>query len=217
MPSQSSHATPGTPLVLSVNPRLDAAVHRGWPAWETAARAAGAAVVATWLAHRLQDPPFAVGIMETVDTLLTETDPDVLVDLRLELAEFFDEAEDGLAETLWEGVLAAATDASHGDAVAEASGRLAAIAEEHGDPLVAAEHFIGFLNWRRQPDHASDPEAIEHAFDEIIRLAQRDGDPRAEAIFSYRQASFTRLLTANDDRTLAGDWERDPAPYASWA
>ncbi len=213
----SSRATPGTPLVLSVNPRLDAAVLRGWADWETAAREAGSAAVAAWLAHRADDPAFAIEVREMVDALLTETDADELVDLRLELAELFDEVADGLAETLWEGVLAAATGAGHGDALAEASGRLAAIAEEHGDPLGAAEHWIDVLNWRRQSDHASDPEAVEHAFEEIIRLARLDGEARAEAIFSYRQGAFSRLLAAADDRTLAGDWERDPAPYTSWA
>lgn len=213
----SSLSRQGSPLVLSVSPKLDTAARNGWSAWEASAREAGSATVAGWLAHRIEDPGFAIHARAMIEALLTETDPDALVDVRLELAEFLDEADDELAETLWDGVLEAATMAAHGDALAEASGRLAAIAEEEGDLLGAAERYIDFLNWRRQLDHASDPDAVENAFEEIMRLATADGDARAAALFSYRRASFTRVLDAADDRALAGDWERDAAPFTSWA
>jgi hypothetical protein len=101
--------------------------------------------------------------------------------------------------------------------IAEATTRLAAIAEAQGDPLAAAEFYIDFLNWRRLPGHASDPEALETAFDEIVRLATLDGAQKAAALFAYRQATYTRLLDAEDDRAVEGDWEKDPAPYESWA
>ena len=100
--------------------------------------------------------------------------------------------------------------------ITEAISHLAAIAEEHGDPLAAAEYHIDFLNWRRQDDHTSDPEAVADAFDEIVRLAGVDGDPQAVAIWEYRLASFIRLEEAGDERAYAGDWEQSPIAYESW-
>jgi hypothetical protein len=108
-------------------------------------------------------------------------------------------------------------DAEHGDLVAEATRRLAALAERLDDPLAAAEFFIGFLNWRRQPGHAADPEDVLDAFDEIARLAVVDGAQKAAAEYSYHQVGFARLLDAEDPRAVEGDWEVDPRPFESWA
>jgi hypothetical protein len=207
---------PRAPLTLTTSPRLDAAVQAGWEAWQAAAREAGAEAVAGWLARRAGDADLRGEALPAILAVLEAKEPDEATEVRVELAELADEVDDLLADTLWEGVLAAAREAEDGDAMAEATGRLAAIAEASGDPLAAAEYHVEFLNWRRRPGHASDPEAIETAFDEVIRLAQRDGDPKAAALFAYRQAGYTRLLEADDDRAVAGDWERDPAPYEGW-
>jgi hypothetical protein len=204
------------PLTLTTNPRLDAAAQAGWEAWDAAAREAGAEAVAGWLARRAGDADLRREALPAVRAVLAAAEPDEAVAARAELAELAEEIDDLLADTLWEGVLAAAREAEDGDAVAEATGRLAAIAEANGDPLAAAEFHVEFLNWRRQPGHASDPEAVETAFDEVIRLAERDGNPKAAAIYAYRQAGYTRLLEADDDRAVEGDWERDPAPYEGW-
>ena len=104
-----------------------------------------------------------------------------------------------------------------GDLIAEATRRLAALAERNGDPLAAAEFFIEFLNWRRQPEHSSDPEDVEAAFDEIVRLATADGAQQAAAQYTYRQVGFTKLLDADDPRAVEGDWESDALAYQSWA
>jgi hypothetical protein len=203
-------------LTLTTNPRLDASAQAGWEAWAAAAREAGAAAVAGWLARRAGDADLRGEALPAVEAVLAAGEPDEAVAARAELAELAEAIDDLLADTLWEGVLAAAREAEDGDAVAEATGRLAAIAEANGDPLAAAEFHVEFLNWRRQPGHASDPEAVETAFDEVIRLAERDGNPKAAAIYAYRQAGYTRLLEADDDRAVEGDWERDPAPYEGW-
>ena len=104
-----------------------------------------------------------------------------------------------------------------GDLMAEATRRLATLAERYGDPLAAAEFFIEFLNWRREPGHSSDPEDVEVAFDEIVRLANADGAQKAAAQYAYRQVGFTSLLDADDPRAVEGDWETDSFPYQSWA
>jgi hypothetical protein len=134
------------------------------------------------------------------------------------LAELAEEIDDPLlADTFWEGALAAGQDAADPELVVEATTRLATIAESHGDPLAAAEYFIDFLNWRRQPGHVSDAEDVAIAFDQIIRLAHQDGAKKEAALFEYRQARYTRLLETEDERTVMGDWEVEATPYTGWS
>ena len=206
-----------TPLTLTVSPKLDAAVQAGWEAWEAAAREAGTETVAAWLARRAGDPDLRREVLPIVAALLGAAEAEERVEAWVELAELAEGVDDLLADTLWEGVLAAGRAADDPDVIAEATARLAAIAEAHGDPLAAAEYHVDFLNWRRLPGHASDPEAVETAFDEIVRLATLDGAQKEAALYAYRQAQYTRLLDAEDDRAYAGDWEKDPAPYEGWA
>ena len=101
--------------------------------------------------------------------------------------------------------------------MAEATRRLSVIAERNGDLLAAAEFFIEFLNWRRQPEHSSDPEDVEVAFDAVARLATADGAQQAAAQFAFRQVGFTKLLDVDDPRVVEGDWEADPTPYQAWS
>ncbi len=135
----------------------------------------------------------------------------------IELAELAEAVDDLVADTLWEGVLAAGREGADPDVLFEAATRLAAIAEGHGDPLAAAEYLLEFLNWRRQPGHASDPEQVEAAFDGVVRLAELDGAQKEAALFGSRQARYTRLLEAEDERAVEGDWEAEATPYAGWA
>jgi len=206
-----------TPIAFTLNPRLDASLAEGWQAWETAARAAGAVAVSGWLAQRLGRPQLRADLQPDVGAFLTAEDPETRGSAIADLAELVEGEDDAVADTLWEALLALGTEQADPDTIGEAISHLAAIAEDHADPLAAAEYHIEFLNWRRQPGHASDPEAVGDAFDEIIRLAGVDGNPQAVAIWEFRLAAFTRLDEADDDRTYAGEWERTPAPYESWA
>jgi hypothetical protein len=205
------------PLTLTTNPKLDTALNAGWEAWETAARQAGPTAVAGWLARRAGDAEARGDLFDPVHALLTAADDEERGVARAELAEVVGDSDDSVADMLWEGVLAAGRDADDAEVLFEATTHLAAIAEAHGDPLAAAEYHIDFLNWRRQAGHASDPEAVESAFDEIVRLAELDGEPKAAAIFAFRQAGFTRLLERDEEAATTGDWERDGVPYTGWA
>jgi len=204
-------------LTLTADPRLDAAVAQGWEAMAVAIAAAGAIRASRWLARRAGDPDLA----ETAEALfaaLLGADPEDRGEALLALAEVAEEVEDDpLADALWEGALESAEATGDADAIAEATARLAVLAERLGDPLAAAEYRIAFLNWRRRPGHASDPEAVEEAFDEIVRLAQRDGAQKEAAVWAYRQACYARLLEANDERAVEGDWEADSEAYSGWA
>ena len=205
-----------SPLSLTVNARLDHALQGGWTAWGSVAEREGIDRVTIWIASRLGGTVPVDGVRELIETLLAPDDDD-RVAAQAELAELAEGTDDEVADVLWEGVLARGLATGDDEVIFEATERLAGIAEDHGDPLAAAEFFIDFLNWRRQDGHVGDPEAVESAFDEIVRLAEADGEPKAAAIFAYRQAGFTRLLERDEEAATVGDWERDRAPYTSWA
>lgn len=206
-----------SPLRLTRSPRLDNALRLGWGSFSRTLAAAGPQEAARWLTARTGDPE----LTEIAEPLLASAlgdDPDDSADALFGLAELAEETEDDLlADTLWEGVLDLSRGADDGDLMAEATRRLAALAERNGDPLAAAEFFIEFLNWRRQPGHSSDPEDVEVAFDEIVRLANIDGAQQAAAHYAYRQVGFTKLLDADDPRAVEGDWESDSLPYQTWS
>jgi hypothetical protein len=208
---------PGQPIAFTLNPKLDAALQAGWAAWQEAAQTEGHDRVASWLAHRLRNPTLKSDLLDTIEALLLADEAEDRAVALSEIAEIAEGHDDLLADTLWEGVLDAGFESDEPDFIFEAVSHLAAIAEDHGDPLAAAEYYLAFLNWRRQDAHASDPDDVESAFDEVIRLAELDGDRRAAALYAYRQAQFTRLTETDDDRSQTGDWEADPTPYQSWS
>jgi hypothetical protein len=206
-----------SPLRLTRSPRLDNALRLGWESFSRTLAAAGPEEASRWLSARTGDPELA----EVAEALLASAlsgDPDESADALFGLAELAEEIEDDLlADTLWEGVLDRSRSAEDGELMAEATRRLSAIAERNGDLLAAAEFFIDFLNWRRQPEHSSDPEDVEVAFEEVVRLATADGAQQAAAQYAYRQVGFTKLLDADDPRAVEGDWEADSTPYQAWS
>jgi hypothetical protein len=196
---------------------LDNALRLGWGPFSRTLAAAGPQEAARWLAVRTHDPEL-VDVGEALFFATIEGDHDEAADALFGMAELAEEiGDDLLADTLWEGALDHARAAGEGDLVAETTRRLASVAERLGDPLAAAEFSIGFLNWRRQPGNSSDPEDVETAFDEIVRLAGVDGAQKAAAEYAYRQAEFTKLLDAEDPSAVEGDWEPGAGPYESWA
>jgi len=202
---------------LTRSPRLDNALRLGWESFSRTLAAAGPGEAARWLSARTGDPELA-DVAESLLASALGSDPDEAADALFGLAELAEETEDDLlADTLWEGVLDLSRRADDGDLMAEATRRLAAVAERNGDPLAAAEFFIEFLNWRRQPEHSSDPEDVEVAFDEIVRLANADGAQQAAAQYAYRQVGFTKLLDADDPRAVESNWESDSLPYETWS
>lgn len=205
------------PLSLTMNPRLDAALGEGAAAWENAARHAGLAKAVAWSVQRTAGEVPKEDLHDAIQAVLESVDHDDLAVARAELAELLEETDDALADALWEAVLERGFETGDSEIIFEASSHLSAIADDHGDLLAAGEYFIDFLNWRRGPDHGSDPEAVQTAFDEVIRFAEADGEPKIAALFSFRQVAFTKLVDKDDERASTGDWENDGAPYASWA
>ena len=202
---------------LTRSPRLDNALRLGWESFSRTLAAAGPEEGARWLSARTGD----LDLAEVAEALLASAlggDPDESADALFSLGELAEETEDDvLADTLWEGVLDRSRSAEDGELMAEATRRLSAIAERNGDFLAAAEFFIEFLNWRRQPEHTSDPEDVEVAFDEVVRLATADGAQQPAAQYAYRQVEFTKLLDADDPRAVEGDWEANSTAYQAWS
>jgi len=204
------------PLTLTTSPRLDASLHQGWEAWSTVVRNLGASATALWLSQRAGDGDLLAALVPAVAAVLAAEGADEEVESRIELAELAEAVDDLVAETCWDGVLVVARAVGDGDALAEATNRLATIAEADGDVLTAAERHIAFLNWRREPDSSSDSDAVATSFEEIVRLAEHDRNPKAAAIYTFRYASFTRLVDREDVRVVVGDWEADGSPYEAW-
>lgn len=216
--SESANRPDKQPLLMTTEPQLDQALQAGWDAWQVAARWAGAVRTAKWLAARLRLPELQGELREAMRTVLTMEEADEQAIAVSELAELAAAGDDDLVvDTLWEGVLALGQEAGDADVIFEAVSQLAEIAERHGDPLAAAEFYVSFLNWRRQPAQTSEPEQVQTAFDEIIRLAEEDREPRVAALFAHRQAEYTRRAEADEEVAVTGDWEPEPAQYASWA
>jgi hypothetical protein len=212
-------SNPSNPLTFTRNPKLDFALLFGWERWIAAARAVGIDAVAAWLAARAQDADLAQTARELLAPVLSEeSDAEERFDGLVSLAELAEELDDDrLADAFWEGALDEGLDAGDPDAIVEATSRLAALAERNGDPLAAAEYWINFLNWRREPEHNSDPEQVEDAFDEIVRLAELDGARRDAAIWAHRQVEFARLAEDDDERAVVGDWTGGAGAWAGWA
>ena len=211
----SVDSTP-SPLHLTRSPRLDNALRFGWESFSRSLAVTGADDAARWLAARLADTELVEVAVPLLEAAIA-TDLDEAAEGLFALAELAEETgDDLLADTLWEGTLDRARVAGEGDLVAEATRRLAALAERLDDPLAASEYFIAFLNWRRADGHTSDPDDVLDAFDEIVRLAGVDGARKAAAEYAYRQAAFSRLIDAEDPRVVEGDWEPGNPPYEPW-
>lgn len=206
----------GQTLTLTLDPRLDRAAARSAPEWEDAARMAGVDRASAWLVRRLDDPDAAEAVGEAIERLLAASDEHDRAEARAELAELIEGGDDLLAETLLEAARMFALEIEDGEMLASVTQQLAASAERQDDLLTAAEHHVDFLNWRRQAGHASDPDDVETSFDEVIRYAGAEGETAAAALYSYRQAAFNRLVEADEDRAVEGDWERNDAPYQAW-
>jgi hypothetical protein len=205
------------PLNLTMNPKLDIALGEGWNAWETAAREAGIARTTSWAAQRAGEDVPRADLKEHIQALLETEDPDDAVFARAELAELIEGADDTLSHILWEGVIEFGIESDDPDLIFEATTHMAAIAETHEELQVAAEYYIEFLNWRRNPGVVSDPETVLTAFDEIIRLAEEDGEPKAAALFGFRQVAFAKLVESEAETAGEGDWEADGKRYESWS
>lgn len=206
-----------SPLSLTMNPRLDAALADGCDAWERAVRSVGLARATTWASQRAGEDVPKEDLHDFLAALIEAGDEDERTVARAELAELLEENDDALADVLWEKVLQRGFETVDPDLIFEASSHLAGIADDNGDPLAAAEYFIDFLNWRRRPESVSDTESVQTAFDEIVRLAESDGEPKVAAQYTFWQVEYTRIAVAEGEQATSGDWAPQRAPFESWA
>jgi hypothetical protein len=208
----------GSPLVFSVDPKLDQALAKGIDAWEAEVAERGVLATGKWLMQRRAEVRLDKEIVyEAIENLLTAERPEDKMLARAELAEMVQPGDLELADLLWFAVRDSAMDMNDADMIAEASTHIAEIAFEIDEPTTAAEVWIDFLNWRREPDSTSDPETVLTAFDEIIRAAERDGAHAEAARYGYLQVQFQALVDAEDERATVGNWLQHDEPFQAWS
>jgi hypothetical protein len=205
-----------TPLVLTTDAALDRAVTAGWTAWREAASRRPVEVVERWLDHRAGELLEGGETAALAGALLGDDPPESRAVSLAEFAELVEEDDPELGTLLWETVTSAGRQTGDAELLFEGLRRLATIEEMYGDPLSAAEFYIDFLNWRRADDHASDPELVLMAFDEIVRLAEQDRAPAAAARFGFHQAQFMRMIEKESFETQVGDWARSEPVFLAW-
>ena len=207
----------GSPLVFSANPRLDGALANGIDAWEAEVAERGVLATAKWLMQRSAEVQLDTEfVYEAIENLLTSERRDDRMLARAELAEMVQAGDLTLADLLWFAVRDTAIDLGDADMIAEASTHIGEIAFEVDEPTTAAEVWIDFLNWRREPDSTSDPETVLTAFDEVIRAAEMDGAHTDAARFSYLQVQFQALVDTEDERAKVGNWMPNETPFNVW-
>lgn len=208
--------TDPTPVTFTTNPRLSTALHGSGTDFEAAMEAVGRNQTFNWLTNRAGTEVDRELLGELLSAWYEADSAEERVMPRAELAELLSEADPQVSEVLWEASMRDGFERNDGDQAFDAASQLARLAEEAGDPLVAAEYYIEFLNWRRTEGHLSDPEAVHSAFEEIIRLAEVDGETAAAARFGHAHARFVRHEDEGGDHTAEGDWAPDTEPFAGW-
>lgn len=206
----------GSPLILSIDASLDHAAGSGWESWRSIAITREPDAVLRWLTAQLPAGVTVDDVRDPLAVLVGESLPDEQAYAAAELGELFDADEPGLATLFWEALLEAGKAAGDAEMVFDGISRLSGIEEELGDLLTAAEYYIQFLNWRRKGDHASDPESVLTAFDELIRLAELDDAPRAVAMFAHLQAQFLQYVESDASVAELGDWAVGTTEFVSW-
>lgn len=210
--------TTGVPVTLSVNPGLDIALRAGVDSWESSVARRGATATKKWVLHRAGGSDLdGELVLEAIENLLLSEDSLDRTLARAELGEIVQDADSELADLLWFAVRDYSLAASDADLLAEASAHIAQIAFDLDEPTTAAEVWIDFLNWRREPDSTSDPETILTAFDEIIRAAELDGAQADAARYGYLQAQFQALVETDDPRATIGNWMAHEHSLESWS
>jgi hypothetical protein len=210
--------TAGSPLRLSVDPRLDLALHAGIDAWEADVARRGATATAKWVLHRASEADLDPEIvLEAIENLILSEGPHDHALARAEIAEMVQSDDPDLADVLWFAVRDYAISVNDADLIAEATGHIAEIAFDLDEPTTAAEVWIDFLNWRREPESTSDPETVLTAFDEIIRAAEMDGAQAEAARYGYLQVQFQALVDADNPTATIGNWLNHDSPLESWS
>jgi hypothetical protein len=209
---------PGNPLTVSVELRLALALRSGIEAWETTVADRRATATTKWIMQRSAGAGLDQElVIEAIENLLLAEDPVDRALARAELGEMLQESDQELADLLWFAVRDYAMQASDGDLLAEATGHIAEIAFDYDEPTSAAEVWIDFLNWRREPESSSDPEAVLTAYDEIVRAAEMDGAQAVAATYGYQQAQFQKLVDSDDPRATVGNWLPGSDPLETWS
>ncbi|MGC4047614.1 MAG: hypothetical protein QM758_27790 [Armatimonas sp.] len=205
-----------TPLTFTYDAGLDNALTRGWSGWVDVARRKGVERTTEWLSRRDETGLDPIELAPLIEAVLESGSPFDRAMAASELAEYIEVEDDAMAATLWEGVLLSGREANDSEVYFEGLSQLAEIEIEYGDPQAAAALYVDFLNWTREPDHSTEAEAIFSAFDQLIMLAEADGEPAASADFGHAQTRFFRFVGGDDSRIISENWDPTSELYVVW-
>lgn len=208
--------TETNPLTLTTSPRLSMALQGDGPGFEQSLLEVGREKAESWFRDRIGDDIDPAILHEALAAWYDATSPDDRVMARADLAELTADVDDAVSELLWDASMRDGFARGDGDQAFDAAVHLAGITEASGDPLTAAEFYIEFLNWRRAHGHISDPESVHHAFEEIVRLAELEGEVATSARFAHAHSVFTRVADDDDADSAEGDWSPATPPFSGW-
>lgn len=206
-----------TPLTFTFDAGLDNSLQRSWSGWIETARKKGVERTTEWLSRRDETGLDPIELAPLIEAILQSDSPFDRAMAASELAEYIEVDDDAMAATLWEGVLLSGREANDSEVYYEGLSQLAEIEIEYGDAQAAAALYVDFLNWTREPDHSTEAEAIFSAFDQLIMLAEADGEPAASADFGHAQTRFFRFVGGDDSRIISENWDPASELYVVWS
>src|SRR4029078_7219248 len=97
-------------------------------------------------------------VIEAIENLIVAEEPADRALARAEVGEMVQSEDAELADALWFAVRDFAIEESDGDLLTEATSHISEIAFDLDEPTSAAEVWLDFLNWRREPEPAPHPD-----------------------------------------------------------
>jgi hypothetical protein len=207
-----------TPAAFSTEPTLDAQVLSGFDAWIEAARELGPIRVTQWLERRSigSDFPFHM-VFGAIERLLKQSvpiDPGVGTSVCSELAEKLLAGDPEMAEMVLRPVIRWARDRDDAELLMQAGSTATEILNSFDEPQAVGRIWIDVLNWTRQPGHKTSVELIQHAFEQVIAAAERDGAQLYAARLEFEQVQFHRRF--GEQENVTADWRTDAAAFEPW-
>jgi hypothetical protein len=207
-----------TPAAFSTEPTLDGKVLSGFDAWLDAAASAGPIRTTQWLERRSIGAEFPYHmIFAGIDRLLKQPRP---IDLAAgapiceDLADRLLTCDQEMAEVFLQPVIRWAMEIADVELLLRSGSTATGILNSFDEPRSVGRLWVDVLNWTRTPDLISKVDLIEHAFEQVISAAERDGAQLYAARLEFEQVQFHRQHGDLDE--VVGEWRPDRESFAVW-
>ena len=152
-----------------------------------------------------------------IDRLLKQPGPIDLADgapICWELAERLLPGDPEMAEVFLQPVIQWAMETADTDLLLQSGSTATAILNSFDEPQAVGRLWLDVLNWSRDLGRTSEVELIEHAFEQVIAAAERDGAQLYAARLEFEQVQFHREY--GDREAVTGDWRPNGAAFEIW-